>query len=257
MGPGYESMKINYTVDTNGHKYFVGKHDVYLYNGNLSSTAYIYYRIDSLNGNLLNYNNQNHSECLSDSLNSSRGDSAYCCYNWYRYDTSSYYIFNQNFQAKLFTWSNYFEAGGFRKYAKGIGRVRERNQAVMYFTELALKGCLINGVLYGDTSLVGIIQISSEVPQSFFLSQNYPNPFNPSTKIRFALPKSSFAKLVVYDMLGREIETIVNEQLNAGTYEADWDADKFSSGVYFYQLSIFNEQLSIEYQEMKKMVLIK
>jgi uncharacterized delta-60 repeat protein len=98
---------------------------------------------------------------------------------------------------------------------------------------------------------VGITPISSEIPNQFSLSQNYPNPFNPTTKIQFALPKSSFAKLVVYDALGREVEILVNEQLNAGTYEADWNADKFSSGVYYYKL------LAGDFTETRKMVLMK
>lgn len=98
---------------------------------------------------------------------------------------------------------------------------------------------------------IGIGSISNEIPREYKLYQNYPNPFNPATKIQFALPKSSFAKLVVYDALGRELETLVSEQLNAGTYEADWSADKFSSGVYFYKL------VAGEFTETKKMVLIK
>jgi len=100
-------------------------------------------------------------------------------------------------------------------------------------------------------NLVGIININSEIPNQFSLSQNYPNPFNPATKIQFALPKSSFAKLVVYDAFGRELETLVSEQLNAGTYEADWPAGKFSSGVYYYKLTTY------DFTETKKMILIK
>ena len=98
---------------------------------------------------------------------------------------------------------------------------------------------------------IGIYPISSEIPKDFSLSQNYPNPFNPATKIRFALPKSSIAKLIVYDMLGREVETIVNEQLNAGTYEVDWNSGKFASGVYYYKLQ------TERYTGTRKMVLIK
>jgi len=98
---------------------------------------------------------------------------------------------------------------------------------------------------------IGIKPVSTEIPNGYKLSQNYPNPFNPTTKIRFALPKSSFAKLVVYDALGREMETIVNEQLNAGTYEADWSADKFSSGVYYYKIQ------TADFNQTKKMILIK
>ncbi len=100
-------------------------------------------------------------------------------------------------------------------------------------------------------NVVGITNINSELPNSFSLSQNYPNPFNPSTKIQFALPKSSFATLVVYDALGRELETLVSELLTAGTYEADWNADKFSSGVYYYKLT------AGDYTETRKMVLMK
>jgi photosystem II stability/assembly factor-like uncharacterized protein len=98
---------------------------------------------------------------------------------------------------------------------------------------------------------IGIKQISSEVPKGFSLSQNYPNPFNPSTNIQFAIPKSSFVRLVVYDMLGREVETLVNKELNAGTYKADWDASKYPSGVYFYKLA------TDVFTETKKMILIK
>ncbi|MEO7292522.1 MAG: T9SS type A sorting domain-containing protein, partial [Ginsengibacter sp.] len=97
----------------------------------------------------------------------------------------------------------------------------------------------------------GIINVNSEVPNQFSLSQNYPNPFNPTTKIQFSLPKSSFANIVVYDMLGKEIETVVNEQLNASTYQADFDGSKFASGVYYYKL------LAGDYTQTKKMVLIK
>jgi len=100
-------------------------------------------------------------------------------------------------------------------------------------------------------SPVGIQPISNEIPQKYSLEQNYPNPFNPTTKIRFALPKSSFAKIVVYDATGRELETLVNEQLNAGIYEADWNADKFSSGVYYYRL------VAGDNSETKKMILVR
>jgi hypothetical protein len=72
------------------------------------------------------------------------------------------------------------------------------------------------------------------------------------------LPKISFAKLVVYDALGREVETLVSEQLTAGTYEADWNADKFSSGVYYYKLTAHQGGSSTgDYTETKKMVLTK
>jgi hypothetical protein len=99
--------------------------------------------------------------------------------------------------------------------------------------------------------LIGIQTISSEIPVSFSLSQNYPNPFNPSTRIRFALPKNSFAQIIVFDALGREVEKILSEQLNAGTYEADWNATNYPSGVYFYSIK------TDDFAATRKMVLIK
>ena len=104
-------------------------------------------------------------------------------------------------------------------------------------------------IKYSQT--IGISNISSEVPPSYSLSQNYPNPFNPVTNIKFAIPTSGFVKLVVFDMMGREVETLVNDNLAAGTYKADWNASNFSSGVYFYKLQ------AGEFTEIRKMVLVK
>ena len=83
---------------------------------------------------------------------------------------------------------------------------------------------------------VGIIPISHNVPKNFTLSQNYPNPFNPSTTIRFDVAKSSFVKLSVYDILGREVTSLVNEQVPVGTYEVKWDPAGNASGIYFYKM---------------------
>jgi uncharacterized delta-60 repeat protein len=90
-------------------------------------------------------------------------------------------------------------------------------------------------VKYSQT--VGIKAISSEIPGSFKLMQNYPNPFNPTTSIRYDLPKNSFVKLVVYDILGKEVETLVNEKQSPGTYEVTFDGLNYSSGVYYYKLT--------------------
>lgn len=99
--------------------------------------------------------------------------------------------------------------------------------------------------------VIGISQISAELPDAFSLSQNYPNPFNPVTNIEFSVPKSAFVKLTVFDISGREIETLVSQNMNSGTFKADWDASKYSSGVYFYTIT------SGSYRETKKMNLIK
>lgn len=97
----------------------------------------------------------------------------------------------------------------------------------------------------------GVKQISSEVPVRFELYQNFPNPFNPVTNIRFDLAKSGNVKLIVFDALGREVETPVNGSLAEGSYNVDWDASAYTSGLYFYVL------LTSDYAETKKMLLLK
>jgi hypothetical protein len=107
-------------------------------------------------------------------------------------------------------------------------------------------------VYYNMESLItGIESINSEIPSGFRLSQNYPNPFNPVTNIEFALPNKSFVKLVVYDMLGKMVETLVNGEYGAGTYKVDWNAANLPSGVYFYKLETGS------FTSVKKMMLVK
>jgi hypothetical protein len=98
---------------------------------------------------------------------------------------------------------------------------------------------------------IGIKKYSDETPKDFALSQNYPNPFNPTTNIKFAIPKSGFVKLTVTDMTGREVATLINEQLNVGSYEYTFNASNLASGVYFYKLT------SGDFVSTKKMTLIK
>jgi hypothetical protein len=90
-----------------------------------------------------------------------------------------------------------------------------------------------------------------EVPTNYLLTQNFPNPFNPTTKIRYSVPKSSDVVIKVYDVLGNEIEILVNEEKPAGIYEITWYAEGLPSGVYFYQLRAGS------FVETKKMVLMK
>ena len=88
-------------------------------------------------------------------------------------------------------------------------------------------------------------------PTRFYLSQNYPNPFNPSTKINFSLPHKSSVTIKIYDVLGNEVATLVNEEKPAGSYQVIFDASNLSSGIYFYKLT------TEESSQAKKLVLIK
>jgi len=116
--------------------------------------------------------------------------------------------------------------------------------------------CADYGVIYlADNMRVTPFAVNvisgGEVPEMFTLKQNYPNPFNPTTNIKFSVAKSSDVKLVVLDVLGREIQTLVNEKIQQGTHEATFDGSMLNSGVYFYKLTANG------YSETKKMLLIK
>ncbi len=101
---------------------------------------------------------------------------------------------------------------------------------------------------------VAVPNQNNEIPKNFSLAQNFPNPFNPSTTIKFSVPgNSSFVTLKVYNVLGKETAALVNETLNAGEYEIEWNAANQPSGVYFYKLISGNGSFS----ETKKMILVK
>ncbi len=103
---------------------------------------------------------------------------------------------------------------------------------------------------YSNLSSVGVTK-SKSTPTNFYLSQNYPNPFNPSTTIRYDLSGNYFVSLKVYDVLGREVATLVNARQPAGSHSVTFNADRFPSGVYFYRL------VSDSYTASRKMIFIK
>ncbi len=98
---------------------------------------------------------------------------------------------------------------------------------------------------------MGVNDDQSSIPGQFALNQNYPNPFNPSTVISFSVPLTAQVTLKVYDVLGTEIATLINEEKSAGTYQVTLDGSSLSSGMYFYKLQSGN------FAETKKMSLLK
>jgi len=111
------------------------------------------------------------------------------------------------------------------------------------------------GKIWYTTIPSGVKTISKNVPEKFLLYQNYPNPFNPTTNIKFDVPSVRQASLLVtlkvYDIMGKEVQTLVNESLKPGTYEATFDGSMLNSGVYFYRIQ------AGDYSETKKMLMIK
>lgn len=109
-----------------------------------------------------------------------------------------------------------------------------------------------NGGIAKSDGILGIIPVAGEIPITYGLSQNYPNPFNPVTNFTFSLPKSSQVTIKVYDITGRVVEVLANNEIRAaGKYEVNFNADRLSSGVYFYTIIADN------FIETKKMILTK
>jgi hypothetical protein len=108
----------------------------------------------------------------------------------------------------------------------------------------------VNGIAISPNP-IGVKNISSTIPDRFELYQNYPNPFNPVTKIKFDVPKQSLVTIKVYDVIGREVLTLINQKLKAGSYEINWNAVELPSGVYFFRIK------AQDFTDTKKMVLIK
>ncbi|RPI19743.1 MAG: T9SS C-terminal target domain-containing protein [Ignavibacteriae bacterium] len=114
-------------------------------------------------------------------------------------------------------------------------------------------------ILKTTTASIGIKPISNNVPSGYHLYQNYPNPFNPSTNINFDIGGNEKvkAKIILYDMLGRQAAIMLDEELSPGEYNIKWNGANLASGIYFCQLTISNGQLTKVFTETKKMVLLK
>ncbi|MBS1515073.1 MAG: T9SS type A sorting domain-containing protein [Bacteroidetes bacterium] len=146
-----------------------------------------------------------------------------------------------------------------RSYDAGNNWTIQSNQSgdFLYYVNFA---DINNGIAVGKNGcivrtnsggLVSVTQSSQAVPESFALYQNYPNPFNPSTKINFDIKNSTFASLKIFDMAGKEVQTLITQNLLPGSYEITFNAGGINSGVYFYTLK------TNEFTETKKMILVK
>lgn len=256
---GKDRLKITGTQISNGHKYYVFQMDGidchcvwYTYSPFLTQLAPM--RIDSMSGNLLLLGSSSSctwqaNEHALDTLKQKIGDPYQYCTGTVCQDTSIQVIFGMSKKTKIFQ----FPVVNTRTYAQDIGLISSYNSC-LYTTSCTytLQGCVIDGILYGDTGFpVGVKPGSSEIPGEFSLFQNYPNPFNPETQIKYQLPSKEFVKLTVYDILGNEVSVIVNEEQYPGTYEAEWNALNYPSGVYFYELQ------AGDFTQTRKMTLIR
>ena len=224
-----------------GNKYYYFSNSGFLQN--------LWIRYDSTNGNLLQFkpglgchgylNDQ-----IIDSLASSLDDDIIDCNTGTRtcsMRSETQISFNHSFLSlEMVT------------YQKNVGLVSHCNEDPPPCRGYSiLQGAIINGVLWGDTTVTYLEQISSSIPEKINLLQNFPNPFNPTTLLKFEIPKNSNARVSIYDNNGRLVEIIVNQSLSPGTYEIQWNAGSYPSGVYFYRLE------TEEFSQTKKMLLVR
>ncbi|KUG25330.1 hypothetical protein ASZ90_004847 [hydrocarbon metagenome] len=124
------------------------------------------------------------------------------------------------------------------------------NQVSYRLKQIDLDGTFVYSKIV-TVDLTTITSVEDEIKYEFAVEQNYPNPFNPTTQINYSIPTNSIVRLIIYDILGSEVKTVVNEFQNAGRYSIDFNADGLSSGVYFYRLT------SGQFSETRKLMLLR
>jgi hypothetical protein len=156
-------------------------------------------------------------------------------------------IFGSNRKQWVFLFDDipYFDVKVWATITDSIGLTLSWN----IFDTRELVGSIIKGITYGNITSIGNIQ--NDFIKSFTLFQNFPNPFNPNTKISYSIPKTSLVLLKIFNVLGQEVATLINEEKPSGNYEITWYAKNLPSGVYFYQLK------AGEFIETRKMLLLK
>ena len=248
---GTKNMEVTKDTLIENKKYFVVENEY------ISFEVFpprMFLRVDSLTGFIYQYWQELNDEFLFHNLNAEIGDTIL----FPPFPENPYYILEAEQPINYLgidtyerRYREYLPCSCYHTLIKGFGL------ASTYFNEFGgsvstLKGCVINGVLYGDTTfVVDVEDAQNPIPTEYKLDQNYPNPFNSSSVIKYSVPKSSQVTLKIFNTLGEEIETLVNEEKSAGTYELNWNAANLPSGVYFYRLQ------AGDFFETKKMIYLK
>ncbi len=199
-------------------------------------------RLDSTGGRVFVWHSYDSTAALKHKFSSCLGDTftTFSPSDFFnRYDDKSYAEIYYFFYPDLTNSGTYFSRGLGFSYQSGE------------FVYEGLVGAVIDGKIYGDTTISGIEKSASNIPTGFKLYQNYPNPFNPTTIIKYSIPEYSHISLKVYDLLGREIITLVNEEKPAGEYQVKFNAKDLASGIYFYTIN------SNDFFDRKKMIVLK
>ena len=239
-------------IKPNGEQYFQ------LVENNSHSPGQLVYfeRIDSLSGKVFRYSAdsvQSNYEYLIDDLNAQEGDTV----RSYRFVTNYPYTVLSAGDTTVFQ-----EQGEFKEYdsnylleyrytlAQNFGLLSVYNYFDFGSDTKLLKGAVINGSVYGDTTLTGLKGVQQNNLE-FSLSQNYPNPFNPTTSIQYTLVEDQYVTLKVFDVLGNNVASLVNEKQSAGGYSVTFNGKNLTSGIYFYQIKAGRHTVT------KKCILLK
>ena len=241
------------TGDTifNNNSYFIFNHKT------IGSVENFYYRIDSTNGNIFKiYESDFNAEYRVDSLFACEGD----VFLTDDYPNSKHTIEILSIRdtvingVKMYLRETIDEFHNFSKYVSGIGKISTKAYNGIIF----LNNAVINGITYDFTTGIYNKEI---IESDYQLSQNFPNPFNPATTIQYQIPHSvsplsggaggGLVTFKIYDTLGREVVTLVNEYQPPGSYEVKFDGSQLASGIYYYNLK------SGKYYKSLKMVILK
>ncbi|MCJ7554085.1 MAG: T9SS type A sorting domain-containing protein [Ignavibacteriaceae bacterium] len=244
---------ISEQLKPNGKKYF----EILQKYSYMSNEDTVYERMDSLEGKIYWYSEScPNGEQFIDDLLIEIGDSTFASrFGWCiehppTIFTSDEYFNQWGIQGRKRNYISYDLLTAEYSLVSGIGLYSAILSDDNGYKHFNLKGCLIDGVVYGDTLTTGVDKETAS-PNSYSLLQNYPNPFNPSTKIQFAISDKQFTTLKVFNVLGKEIATLINKEISPGNYEVIFNASELPSGVYFYQLK------AGEFVEVKKMILLR
>lgn len=175
----------------------------------------------------------------------------FATYTYTVIDTFHITAWGNSYFSKLIKITDFNVTEVYQVWADHFGLMEEQSVGQYH---MVLRGCVINGTVFGDTTTIVSVDDIFKNPNSFQLSQNFPNPFNSATSIHYSIPNVltvAHITLKVFDLLGKEISTLVNEEKTAGNYITIFDGSNLPSGVYFYTISLDN------YNITRKMILLK
>lgn len=174
----------------------------------------------------------------------------FATYTYTVIDTFHITAWGNSYFSKLIKITDFNVTEVYQVWADHLGLMEEQGVGQYH---MVLRGCVIDSVLYGDTTTITDVEeepLDMSVAE-YKLSQNYPNPFNPSTIINYSVKDAGLVKIKVFDILGSEVATLVNENKSAGTYTVEFNAANLPSGVYIYTLQVNG------FTSSKKMLLMK